>query len=883
MNHLRSAAVAGPGPQTWLYRSGLAMKPRPSLYACLSNPISTRPLHTSSTTYGARTGHYSGDRPDRAYRLPTRPSTYKLAKPSADQSAPPKPDPPEDVILLGAPPDYPIDDLVYQLHESLDELSLSSAIKAWAQLWDLGCVSRLSLPDFEHISNCIWKILFAQRTYPHLGRMAVRHPSDFGHLRNMAVESAARSHCSGLYGFMLKLIGTGRPKDVVDAFEKCKERMRDVQGKKKEDLVSWDREKRLSARLEGEGLKDIMMMNIAAHTLLGTLDEFALFSMLDSQVDLRPSSPFDFRPIERAFRACQAGDQTYDQFRKNVDKLVLSLMCYHPNALIARIMTLGTQRSSDQLEKLYDKVLEASIGPHAFLRPRDLSDFGTVHRNIPIPPNIWMQFIRGFEWRSDVDRIAKMMDEDLPQRGLKPDAEFLSMAMLHMAIIAHRRNAPSSVRLKARDWVDEYWRRLSSAGWHTKDGSFARRIRTLSILSFDERRLQSEIKNLYKAAKEGHLGRIGSQTRASFIEFFMKHAGQNVALKKSWEVLQVFPFDKDNKEDDLDIAVSVFIRRLALGPWKGEEKLKMMKKVLILFVKNGFQVQSHALGPLLSIQLSGGLPIKDTIETILEATRDKVAPDHGIQRWTKVLYGLLTKWTHSISASVLELQAGLFILEKSTEMELYGTTRSRQVGMWMSFIGPAAKSTHTNAAQRQEFIEIALNLFPGGKDNISMNMYFEIIQMCFNRPDGAGYGEGWRRWQEIKNLRRIPPIWWSRLLSLSLKHNKQEFALELVKDAWQSNEIDTTEGFFLRAKAAGLMSKLGLDDQLEIEQIASVNRQNVRNGKRRHREPLAFAEDSREQSWDINGVENEDVVDILDEDSDVIEVLEEVGEEDLSD
>ncbi|WWC64407.1 uncharacterized protein I303_107017 [Kwoniella dejecticola CBS 10117] len=843
MATLRSVAVAGPGPQTRLYRLSLASTfTRPS-------PAASRYLRTSAPGYAYKKAKIS-KRNNNGHPRNAQPTTPKHQAAVASHADASKHGAAkfDDVILLGPPPDYPIHNNVDRLLAALQNSSLGSALEEWSLIWDLRCVSRLSSADFEAISSSIRNILFGNN-YPHLGRMALYQPAQLGHLKNMSIEAGLRGYGTGLYALTLKLIGCGRPKDVVDIFDKYKLGMREFQGKNHEDLFSWDRERRLSARLEDmvdgqAGLKEMMMVNIAAHTLVNTLDENVLFSMLDSQIDFRPTTTFDFRSIEHAFRACKSS-HLFKQFRQNIDKLVLALMCYHPNALVARLTSLGMSRQYDNLNKLYGRVLEASIGAEAFLRPKDLGDFSVVFRNIPLPPSIWLQFMKTFEWASDIDAIVKMLDHDLPQRGLTPNGHFLSLAMLYMAIIAKRRELPPSKRSTARSLVDVYWRRLSAQNWHVEDGPFSRRIRTLSILSGMEPNLRSEITRLFEAAKDGHLGKIGPKTRAAFLEFFMRMSPTNTALQKALHVFKVFPYDVENEGSGMDMAYAVFIRLLALGQWTIQEKLRAYKAVTKSFVATGFPLKTHLLGPLLSIQLQVlDVPMETIVDMTLDATITAKHPAPGIQRWAKVLYGLLTKWTHTSSPSLLESQAGLLILKKATQSELYGVTRFREVGLLMSFLVPIAKATLLNAEQRQELIDMALDIFPGGKENVSINMWMDIIGHSFNRPDKAGYAEGWRRWKEMRSIRSVPAIWWSKMLEMVNQHKKREWALDLVRDAWSSDEIPRTDGFWLRAKSYGLTSELGIDEALDDEQAAYLGRQvdERENGKKKRAKDFIASE-----------------------------------------
>ncbi|WVR07805.1 hypothetical protein IAU60_004848 [Kwoniella sp. DSM 27419] len=856
MGGIAQVSLGGPGPQTLAYRLLRSIHAVPSLQSYTSN----RSVHSSTSTCDAR-GPRSVRRQHQSE--PSKAPRTSGARAAGAQSgviSRPTHDTP-DVILLRPPPDYPIDDHVNRLERALESVSVETALPAWMHLRDLDAVSRLSDGTMVSTARFVRDALTGP-PYRHLGKLATTKPADFGLIRDMAIESSARGHTIGLYTMMLRLIEAGRPKDVVDAFTACKARMREVQGKDQKDLVSWDRHARLAARLEGDGLKDLMMVNIAALTLLDQCNEHTLFKMLDSHVDLRPTSPFNFGPINRALRKVRGGGQdVYARFRSNVEKLVLSLLCYHPNAFVSRVTMLGASRSPGKLEQLYDKVLEGSVGPDAFLRPRDLSDFGHIYTNIPIPPIIWLSFIKVFEWRADVDRIARMIDKDLPERGLPPNAHLLSAAMLHMAIIVNRKNVPGHVRTKAREWIAEYWRRLTSKNWHLEDGPYSRRVRTLGVLSWQDHQLRGEIRRLYLAAKSGHLGRIGPKTRAAFVEFFMiEHR-----LQDAFKVFDTFPHDPDPAaEDDLDKAFSTFVRRLALGSWTAQEKLKYCNKALGIISAAGYHVRTHTLGPLLAIQLDGGLPMSKTVDAVLQATVRPDSPQAGLQRWTKVLFGLLSKWTHNHSPKASELDAGLLILRRASETELFGTTRGRLVSMWMSFLVPAVRSTVISTAERQEYIDSALELFPGGRAEVSIGMWMELIQRLFARPNGTGFAEGWRRWQEVLATKPIYSGWWDKMLAMLIEHKRHDFAIDMVRSAWADPSIERTEAFWLRAQAAGLTTRLGIEEELQGEQADAVARGQGRRPS--YYEPLSLAYDLEEEEMDEDDEDAEGRWNVVEED-----------------
>lgn len=755
-----------------------------------------------------------------------------------------------DVILLRPPPDYPITAQLEELSIAMKEYNLDRVIFIWSHLVDLGAISRFDSITFKYISEFIADILH-RRGSPNLNKLAAISPEKYGLLLNMSIESAARDHISGFFFILLRLLEIGRPGDVVNAFNTCKVKMRELQGKDANDLLSWDREKRLAARLEGEGLRSLMMVNIAALTLLDQCDEAALFGMLDATADLRPNSKFNFAPIHRSLSRANVSNKQHDlysQFRQNVDKLILALQCYHPNAFVHRITIHGRAKTFGALNKLYQQVLEATVGPDAFVKVRNLGDHSAhfqSSKHIPLPAIVWHQFLRAFEHRNDVDRIVSMIDTDLPLRNLRPDSTILSLAMVHMAIISTRLHLPLQTRQNARYWADEYWRRLAQNGWHMEDLAFSRRVRTLDILGRKEAQLKGEVDKLYDMAKAGHLSKIGRQTRAAFVESFMARND----IKQTLDVFKMFPHNPSAEQHDFTPAVSAFIRLLATRNYTANKSFTFCARILKLVAQTGTPIETSTLGPLLSIQLNAGLPIQPAVDTILSHSLTPTHPIPGINKWTRILTGLLTKWSHCRPATKVELEAGLYILSKARDEDLYGRKREREYDLWLAFLRPAAKTTSLNNEERYEIIETAMSLFPrGGKGKLSTIVWFEVVHALVTRPDGLGFGEGWARWCELVKIRELEGIWWDRMLRTIVRIN-HNFAVNLVRSAWEhgNTKVRVDEAFWMRAEAEGLVKELGIEQHLEKKRNGLVEGKSWRQNLVTH----MMEEDDDMVDWDM--------------------------------
>ncbi|WVQ84877.1 hypothetical protein IAT38_007040 [Cryptococcus sp. DSM 104549] len=810
-------------------------------------PVSTSKSHSSSPSTSSPKSKTSPKRSPKspsnhppnpgpqAHSSSTSKSPPKSTKPppkSTKSTSKPSPKPPpkshpispkdyENVIFLYPPPDYPIDDKVGDLLTAMEHDHLTNALAAWSSLVDLNAVSRLSGGDFECVSQYFSGILFkSRRAGPNLAKMAVNRPSDFGLLLSMAVEAAARDHGEGLYVLSLRLMEDGRPADALNAIVRSKDLTRDLRGISKEDLYSWERDKRLAARLGGKDVRSLALAQLAALTLLDRVDEHALLSMLDTQVDFLPSSRFNFTAIRRVFTAVDRSGQLYAKYRRNLERMVLAVHCHHSNALTLRIKRQSRSRIRGGLDALYERILEASAGPDAFLRPRSLDESSWMdYRSIVLPSEVWGTFIDAYSLRNDVDRIRTILERDMPARGLVLNAEFLSKAMLDMAIIAQRtRTVPKDVRSKARAYAEEYWQRLGRAGWHMEDVPFGRRLAMLSILSASEPALRQEMANLYGAAVAGHLGKIGAMTRSQFVTYFMWH----YQFDEAFGVFRNLPRDASSKRHEFVESVSAIIRHLAKDRWSAKEAFSYCLKVLHLVAQSKTPLILACLGSLLSIQVNGGLPVQRTVDSILRASLHHGYTQHSMSTWTMVLHGLLGYYrgeSNAFTPTRAAFEAGLFILQRATTTQLYGQKHGRELDMWLTFLLPLARSPVINLADRHDFMEAALGLFPGGRRRISPPAWLELIHVLVMRKDKTGLASGLAYWSDlVQEGENVHGWYWSQMLSLLLDAGETVSAQTVVKHAWDAHKVDLDEGFWLRAQSAGLTRALGIEAELEASQ-----------------------------------------------------------------
>ncbi len=438
------AAVAGPGPATLAYRLRHRLRPNP---ICPSEDQRHTSRHSSPRwMQRTRSFHSTASARDdiclefqRNDDLPLPPSTSTSIPPRREVS--PRPlssrlsglrtkarrtptsseeasaanslsstrqrtpvasmESPMEIILLPAPPelrDYaPHLELLLQSCRSQD---LFKAVSTWTHLDDCQSTDQAGPEHFEAISAFLAELFIITRKRDSIDAIARHNPTMYGRLIHMATEAAARDHWQGLYRIMLALLASGRPSGASQAFERYKSATWRVTGKNKVDLLSWDRGKRLAARLEGEGIKHLTHVQIAALTLTEQFDSTNILSMFDASSDLRRIHGATLADLRNALRSAHAPDNAMEHILANQSRFVLAMLVYHPSAFLNRISAATMAHNLYELLWLYNLLLSASIGPGRILRARDLKETGfkfTASSNeISIVPEVWRMCL----WRT---------------------------------------------------------------------------------------------------------------------------------------------------------------------------------------------------------------------------------------------------------------------------------------------------------------------------------------------------------------------------------------------------------------------------------------------------------------------------------------------------
>ncbi|KAK4684422.1 hypothetical protein P7C73_g5757, partial [Tremellales sp. Uapishka_1] len=744
------AALAGPGPRTLAFRLATCrtLCATPSMRCA-----STRPSQRSLRARGAPVIQKNRS-------IPASVNVIHVPAPSALQT-------PAKALNL--------------LQEALGAFDGTKLVKAWSQLLDLRKTRDLNDAFYARISELVVRLILFQQWQ--IGKLAIDRPEVFGLLRDMSIEAASRDHYKGLHSFLLTLIRLGRPGLVDSAFQNYKERIRDVQGRDARDLHSLDRSKRLGARITGDGIRPLTLLQITALTMLDKFDGPAILSIADTQADFRQSAYLYTDDIRKALGDDVRGVKVFDYVSKNIETYKLALECYHPVALENRIAFYTEAGNIGKVENYYDRLMELSIGPRKIIRATDLKLLSNhrdaefvIYREIPFTVELWIRFLISFRFAADVDRIVRMLAVDMPARGLVLDGPMLSHAMVALTgIYTSSNSSPTAVRMKAKHEAERLWSRIIGEGMHNEDHALGGRIHMLGQLQH-----QQAVYNMYDAHLLNHYGEIGYRTQCAFITFFITD-GQ---LDKAIQVIER-AIERDGGEGAGTKLFEAFIKTIISSRESIQQKRYGVLKVLAMKPKD-VKLNSLTLGYLLAYFTMTGLPVDKAIDLILDNLYDG-QPSCGVKRWQNMLEAFLTRRFHAYHPSEAELFTSLKLLKEFTMRQVDGISHTKVSMIWGLFLQNAAGSeADIDPSVRRRMIEAALDLFPiqHTLENVMpVGLYLNIINRSLQRAGGAGVPEALVWWEEAKEKDDFHGTLRTLIVRGLVKHGRSARAKLVVEEA----------------------------------------------------------------------------------------------------
>lgn len=271
---------------------------------------------------------------------------------------------------------------------------LDGALAAWSVIVDSQAESSVPKHVHEILSEELVKVISGTSQF-RLHAFYFKDPAGFDIMRHMAIEAAAYDKWEGLYEFLLELLAAGHPALASTIWKQFMKRAREVQGRNEEDLNSPIRAHRVAARLQGDGMLPLMLVQVAALTMLDAFDHTAVMSFFCTSAGVRGDliKWTELRAISHRLGGAwnPRNSDLFKRYRENIDLLTLCVMCYHPMALKARIDTLASAKDGRGVKLLYDRIMRASLGPRRLIVPVTGDRFH--YDVVPLPPSIWSKFM----------------------------------------------------------------------------------------------------------------------------------------------------------------------------------------------------------------------------------------------------------------------------------------------------------------------------------------------------------------------------------------------------------------------------------------------------------------------------------------------------------
>jgi hypothetical protein len=209
---------------------------------------------------------------------------------------------------------------------------------------------------------------------------------------HFAVEAAARHHWQTLLEVQFELLRFDLAEIAKLLFQGFKARGIVVNNIDPSLASSRERSDRVAARLKSDGMLPLLTTYVAALTILDqfNMSTTSMFTGLQAEGVMRR---FDrqidiFELQRRVLDGHPRGAALAPRFRENCEKMALVFLASHADALKLHVHHLSVIGHFDttKLDRLYDQVLKASIGPNRVLIPTVES---LRNNQVDLPLTVW--------------------------------------------------------------------------------------------------------------------------------------------------------------------------------------------------------------------------------------------------------------------------------------------------------------------------------------------------------------------------------------------------------------------------------------------------------------------------------------------------------------
>lgn len=549
--------------------------------------------------------------------------------------------------------------------------------------------------------------------------LVLQRPREWEAALAEAVEAAARDEWHGLYFATAALLRAGMPSEIPEIYDRYLERLADVQGRKKEDLQSPNRLKRVAARPTGNGLRPMTYCYLAAITVMQKVNGSTLARVCDLG-DILTGSAREVSTLSRIVSPDDTG-QFQAQLARTFDLVSLVLMCFHSKALGRRLSVLIRQDAHDTILSLFRQILDASIGADRVLQPvYTVERVGSLrfYNCMPLSSHTWSEssyttraiadcsllsalFIMAFSASMDIKSLGDLFDVYLPERGVRPDGMILGEGMLALGRIAAL--GPLDRRLEAESRATQLWDNYVRGGLLDEGLTVAYRMEYLY------RYEKTKVLHFHRQASTGIYGPLVQRYWTALITYHLEHGEHVLAVKLFRAEIQGTDAKLRSSRDKNPYyafareAVRYYPRKQAIALIREVAASKPQHHQLTA------EVHCIVLSTLLDMGANVDLAVANTVQTC----RVNGVPLSNAETWLRMLFCTLEGADKKIPVNLPRARAALTILKAYSQEEIICNRISSTTDpIWATFFGNILNSTALDPDLQNELLQEAFDLYP---------------------------------------------------------------------------------------------------------------------------------------------------------------------------
>ncbi|KAL1409990.1 hypothetical protein Q8F55_003990 [Vanrija albida] len=522
--------------------------------------------------------------------------------------------------------------------------------------------------------------------------------------------------------------------------------------------------------------------------MLDKFDNTHVTDLLDTTADFRPEmmKSLDWDDIRKSLVRANGGRDMGDKFTHNLERFNLILLVYHTDALNVRVRIWSEQDSRKAIIDLYDAIMAASIGKDRLIVPQDLNEAGRLkyHSNVPLVADTWALFIDAFSRLGELDRVVKVIAEDIPLRydGRPPSEDLLSSALKGMGYLATDTRFDRKLRKEASKQCDLLWETMVKAGMQSAKTIGRRMVALPSGRA-------GEIEKLYKAGLASlRQQQISGQDIYLDMAFFTHLCSTN-QVDRAVRLLATRRQTDSKEERSL---FQVMVRNALTEPLPYRERQRLYRALMKHKLPSA-RVYSGTYGIILRYLLEGNSDLQTACRMICAHS----AESEPINWYMNLMLGLLVRGYREPSPR--DFDAAVFILTTLVP-RLDNAPQFKYLNLWRVAARSVAQATTIPAHERHEHLVALLDSFPGRKHYLDI-LRRNVIRYSASRNDAQGIPEALHHYK-VLDKQVDGPLDYRVLIEYLVKHGQPQLAQEVVDDMPR----DWRYGF-VRAMAR----RLGLD------------------------------------------------------------------------